>query len=103
MKKRYQIVHDAEGRILALMPASALATRDGVQVGWRPVAGINQFVVEVTLTAIHARLPSHELLEAYRVRLDANSGKATLLRRTVSPRANRMSTDRRSPTAGRRR
>jgi hypothetical protein len=103
MKKRYHIVHDAEGRILALIPAAAPATREGIQAGWRPVAGLNQFVVEVTLTATHARMPSHELLEAYRVRLDAKSGKAALVRRTVSPRANRTSTDHRSSTAGRRR
>ena len=71
MKNRYHIVHDSEGRILALVPAAAFAMRDGIQVGWRPVAGINQFVAEVQLTAAHARMTPQELIEQFQVRIDA--------------------------------
>lgn len=103
MKKRYHILHDGEGRILALMPAAATTTRDGVQVGWRPLAGINQFVAEVILSATHARMSSQELLDEYRVRLDANAGKATLLRRSDRPRFSKTSKDKPPSTARRRR
>ena len=85
IKKRYHIVHDHEGRILALVPADTLATRDGVQVGWRPVAGINQFVAEVELTAAHARMTPQALIEQFLVRIDKKKGSAVLRHRTVRP------------------
>ena len=85
MNKCYYMVHDSEGRILALVPAAAVAARNGVQVGWRPVAGINQFVAEVQLTAAYARMTPQELIEQCVVRLDTKNGTATLHRRTVRP------------------
>ena len=84
MKTGYYVVHDNEGRILALVPKAAVAAKHGVQVGWRPVAGINQFVAEVQLTATYARMTPHELIEQCAVRLDAKNGTATLHRRTVA-------------------
>ncbi len=83
MRKRYHIVHDSEGRILAMMPVVATELKGGIQVGWRPVAGADQFVAEVQLTATHARMNPQELLDHCLVRLDAKAGTATLRRRPI--------------------
>ena len=99
MKKCYYIVHDREGRILALMPAAAAETKDGVQVGWRPLAGVNQFVAEVQLTAAHARLPPQEFIEQYLVRLNAKAGVATLHRRPLRLAAESAITSKRGQAA----
>jgi hypothetical protein len=84
MKTSYYVLHDNEGRILALVPNAAVSAGHGVQVGWRPVPGVNQFVAEVRLTATYARMAPHELIEQCAVRLDRKNGAATLHRRTVA-------------------
>ncbi|MDR4480824.1 MAG: hypothetical protein R3B37_13905 [Nitrospira sp.] len=83
MRKRYHIVHDSEGRILAMMPVVAAELKDGIRMGWRPLAGAGQFVAEVQLTATHARMNLQELLDHFLVRLDAKAGTVTLRRRTI--------------------
>jgi hypothetical protein len=82
MKTIYYVLHDNEGRILALVPKAADSAGHGLQLGWRPVPGVNQFVAEVRLTAAYARMAPHELIEQCAVRLDRKHGAATLHRRT---------------------
>ncbi len=94
MKTGYYVVHDSEGRILALVPKAAVAARHGVQVGWRPVAGINQFIADVQLTAAYARMTPHELIEQCAIRLDTKNGAATLHRRTVRFHSEEVSQER---------
>lgn len=81
--QRYHIVHDRDGRILALAPAGAVEVRSGVQVGWRPVAGLHQLVTEIDLSPEHARVGPSELLKKFEVRTDAKTGKARLQRRAA--------------------
>ena len=50
----------------------------------------------------HAHMTPQGLLDEYRVRLDADSRKATLLRRTVYPRVNKTSKRTVSSAANRR-
>jgi hypothetical protein len=102
IKKRYHIVHDCEGRILALVPAAMMVMRDGIQVGWRPVAGINQFIAQVQLTAAHARMTPHELIEQCLVRVDGKKGTASLLRRMVRPAARKAIKEKPSAASRRR-
>ena len=102
MKTRYHIVHDNEGRILALVPAAAIAMRGGIQVGWRPVAGVNQFVAEVELAAAHARVAPQELIAEFRVHLNAKNGGTRIRRRTNRDSATKGSSAERSPTSPRR-
>lgn len=102
MKRCYYIVHDSEGRILALVPTAAVEARNGVQVGWRLVAGLNQFVAEVQLTAAYARMTPQELIEQCLIRLDTKKGIATLYRRTVRPAAQQAKKSTGSRVSGRR-
>lgn len=59
---RYYVVHSRAGRILAVAPISVGQSREGVEMGWRPVAAHNQIVTEIELTGEQAKLALHELL-----------------------------------------
>lgn len=102
MKIRYYILHDSEGRILAVVPAAGVEMKDGIQVGWRPVAGVNQFVAEVELAAAHARVAPQELIAEFRVHLNAKNGGTRIRRRTNRDSATKGSSAERSPTSPRR-
>jgi hypothetical protein len=80
--KRCYVVCNRSGRILALLPLENLRLRDDAELGWRPLAGPRQIVVEVELTAEHADFALHELIEAFNVDLDRKTGKAHLRHRT---------------------
>jgi hypothetical protein len=101
MKIRYYFLHDGEGRILAVVPAAGVEIKDGIQVGWRPVAGVNQFVAEVELAAAHARVAPQELIAEFRVHLNGKNGSARIRRRTIRDTAAKGSSAERSPTSRR--
>ena len=82
-KQRCHVVHDREGRILALAPVGAVEIRNGVQVGWRPVAGLHQFVTEIDLTPEQARVAPYELLEKFQIHIDSKKGTARLQRKAA--------------------
>ncbi len=99
-KACYHVVYDREGRILALVPVALTVMSDGVQVGWRPVAGLNQFVTEVQLTAAQARVAPQELIDQFQVRFEHTQQNATLHRRRLRPAATGVSKARRSNASG---
>ena len=74
---RYYVVHNRAGRILAVAPISGGQNREGMQLGWRPIARGNQIVTEIELNNEQARLGLHELL-AFEIKTDARSGVARL-------------------------
>jgi hypothetical protein len=78
----YHIVHDGEGRILAMVPAGAVETSGGLQLGWRPLPAINQFVTDVRLTPALARIAPREILDEFVVRSGGNRGTGRLRRRS---------------------
>jgi hypothetical protein len=79
----YHIVHDGEGRILAMIPAGAVRTSGDLELGWRPVPGINQFVTDVRLTPAHAGMGPRALIDEFVVQPDGNRGTGRLRRRTA--------------------
>jgi hypothetical protein len=82
ISQRYYAVCNRAGRILALLPVENLRLRDGVELGWRPMVGSKQIVVEVDLTAEYADLSLDELIEVFNVHVNRKTGNAQLRRRT---------------------
>jgi hypothetical protein len=82
---RCYIVHDRAGHILAVAPSTTVRVREGVNLGWRPIAGRNQVVTEIQLDNEQVKLPLHELLD-FKLKIDARSGVPCLQRRK-QPRA----------------
>ncbi len=76
--RRYFVVHDRGGRILALGPFEAPEAQGGVAIGWRPVPMRGQLVNEVELTEEHLQLGPQEVLERFRVHVDRRKGVARL-------------------------
>ena len=80
---RYYVVANRAGRIVALLPASAISRSAGGEVGWRPVARPGQRVAEVNLTEEHSALLPHELIEHFVIQIDRKTSLARLARRAV--------------------
>ena len=86
--RRYHVVADRAGRILALLPARATRVGGGVELGWRPVAGARQVVAEIDLTDEHTGLSPQEMIEAFALHVDRKTGRARLKRRGPVGRRN---------------
>lgn len=61
--RRIYVVHDEQGRILALAPIVEEQVNERVRIGYRPVPSPHQKVTEVELTDERAGLAAHELLD----------------------------------------
>jgi hypothetical protein len=82
--RRYFVLHDIEGRILALAPVGTVQSANGVKLGWRPVPGLQQMLTEIDLTPEMMKLDVREVLGSFRVQVDSRNGKAQLKRHTAS-------------------
>jgi hypothetical protein len=76
---RFFVVHDEQGRILAVAPVALQHVSERVRLGCRPVPGPGQKIVELVLEHEHASLLPHELLE-FEVALHPQTGKPQLRR-----------------------
>jgi hypothetical protein len=77
---RFYVVHDEQGRILAIAPVALQQVSERVRLGCRPLPGPGQKVVELVLDHEHASLRPHELLE-FEVALHPQTGNPQLRRR----------------------
>ena len=66
------ILHDGDGRILALAPADAVSDGDGSTRGVVPVPADGQFAVRLTLTEEHAAVGPVALVRDYQVDLSSD-------------------------------
>jgi hypothetical protein len=78
--RRFYVVHDERGRILGLAPVREEQVNERIRLGYRPIPGPGQKVIEVDLTEEHASLLPHELLD-FEVAMDPRTGSPRLRRR----------------------
>jgi hypothetical protein len=74
------IVHDADGRILALAPADPISVDGGPARGLTPVPAEGQFALRLTLTEEHTVAGPVALIRQFEV--DLTTGRPGLRRRT---------------------
>ncbi len=77
--RRCYLLHNEEGRILAIAPIATVRTNDGVECGFRPVPKAHQTLAEVNLEGEHAELSLADLLQ-FEVVIDAKTGRPSLKR-----------------------
>ncbi len=65
------VVHDADGRILAIAPASPAVDGTGVRRGVTPVPAHGQFALRVTLTAEHVEAGPVALVRDFEIDVSA--------------------------------
>jgi hypothetical protein len=70
------VVHDANGRILAIAPAAHIVGEDGVRRGVTPVPVDGQFAVRLTLTDEHHAVGPVALVRDYEI--DVRAGQPNL-------------------------
>lgn len=84
MSKKYYVVHDSDGHILALAPVKIVEPNEDIHLSWQPFCDLKQFVTEVELTGDQAFLPLHELIKAFHVHIDSQTHVVTLQRHSES-------------------
>jgi hypothetical protein len=72
--RRYYIVHNGRGKLLALAPVEVERQSDELQLGWRPVETEIQFVTEIELDGPQLERLSRDL-EKSELRFDEKTGK----------------------------
>ena len=77
--RRHYVVHDRQGRILALAPVTAPPLAGEVRTDWRPMPVAGQRVVEIDLEPAQLALGLDVVIVTFRV--DTGSAKAAVLRR----------------------
>ena len=75
----YYFVHDAEGRVLALVQQASVRTDDGTELGVRPEPLPGQGVVAGALPDVAESL--QDLLETFDLRIDLATGQVIAQRR----------------------
>lgn len=80
-RRDVHIVHDGDGRILAVAPAGPISGDDGSTRGVTPVAAEGQFALRLTLTEEHAAVGPGALIRDFEV--DLSAAQASLRSRTT--------------------
>lgn len=79
---RHYVLHDDQGRILALAPAEPVRQPGGAQLDWRPLPGPGQHLAEVQLDGDLADLGLNEILASFHV--ERRGSDAVVLRRAAA-------------------
>lgn len=79
---QYYFVHDAEGRVLAVVQRASVRTDDGIEMGTRPEPLTGQGVVEGALPDAAESL--QDLLDTFDLRVDLATGQVMAHRRDAT-------------------
>jgi hypothetical protein len=75
------VVHDADGRLLAIAPAAGTLSEAGVELGVVPVPKPGQFAARLTLTDEHHTVGPVALLRDFEIDMSAGSPRLRPRRR----------------------